>query len=235
MVEVPYEHRVSVAVLYIFGKAEFWWRGTGCDANRLPWHVFCTMLDERFNNVSEYELVEQIHNLKQVGSVEEYVNKFKELVSSVKRTNPTLPHSYYLSRFISGLRGHIKYQVQCHKSLAPSDAYWYAKRLEQAHPPFKKFNTIPAPHKVQKNLNKDMEPTDNVNQSIAKLKAAGKCFKCREAWVPGHAKVCKAKQLFSLVLHQDELGQDKVELVEDLSDTENEEFQMPNLTFRFTL
>lgn len=157
------------------------------------------MLDERFNNVSEYELVENLHNLKQMGLVEEYVNKFEELISAVQRTNPTLPHSYYLSSFISGLRPNIKYQVQCHKPLALTDAYWYAKRLEQAHPPFKKFNTIPVPPKVQKNWNRDKEPTDTVNPSIAELKVAGKCFKCREPWVPGHTKVCKAKNFFSRV------------------------------------
>lgn len=138
MVGIPYDQRVSVAVLYITGKAEYWWRGTGCDANRLPWHAFCSMLDERFNNRSEYELVEHFHNLKQVGTVEEYVDKFEELVTAVKRINPNLPHSYYLSSFISGLKSNIKYQVQCHKPHALTDAYWYAKRLEQVQ-----YNTSP--------------------------------------------------------------------------------------------
>jgi len=38
LVGVPNEDRVKIVVLYISGKAEYWWRGTGCNANILPWH-----------------------------------------------------------------------------------------------------------------------------------------------------------------------------------------------------
>lgn len=56
---------------------------------------------------------------------------------------------------------------------------------------------------------------DPPKQNIAELKAAGKCFKCLEPWVPGHAKICKGKPFYSLVLYQDEQGAEKVTLVDD--------------------
>jgi hypothetical protein len=53
MVGVPNEDKVKIAVMYVNGKAEYWWRGTGCNANTLPWHHFCRMVTNRFNTSSE--------------------------------------------------------------------------------------------------------------------------------------------------------------------------------------
>jgi hypothetical protein len=36
MIGVPNEDRVKIAVMFVNGKAEYWWRGTGCNANTLP-------------------------------------------------------------------------------------------------------------------------------------------------------------------------------------------------------
>lgn len=51
LVRVPNEDRVQIVVMYIKGKAEFWWRGTRCYAAQLPWHQFCSMISDRFNEV----------------------------------------------------------------------------------------------------------------------------------------------------------------------------------------
>jgi hypothetical protein len=40
------------------------------------------------------------------------------------------------------------------------------------------------------------DPKDNSVPNIAELRAACKCFKCREPWVLGHAKTCKPKQVY---------------------------------------
>lgn len=57
---------------------------------------------------------------------------------------------------------------------------------------------------------------ETASQSIAELKAAGKCFKCREPWVPGHAKVCKGKQMYVVILVEN--SDDKeVAIVEDVN------------------
>lgn len=227
MVGVPTEDRVKIAVMYINGKAEFWWRGTGCNANTLPWHQFCRMVTDRFNTTSEYEVVGQFHNLKQVGTVVDYVDRFEELVSMVKRANPSLNEHYYISSFISGLKDHIQYPLQCHQPTTLSQAYWYAKRLEQANPPHKKFTILPAASKQQKPWEKERDkekPKETATQTIAELKAAGKCFKCREPWVPGHAKICKGEQLYSVILVENAEGREEVAVVEDGSSSEEAEF-----------
>jgi hypothetical protein len=213
LVGVPNEDRVQIAVRYISGKAEFWWRGTGCNASTLPWHHFCRLASDRFNVVSEYDIVGQFHNLKQTGTVLDYVEKFEEMVSMVKRHNPSLTDNYFISSFISGLKDNIQYHVQCHKPTILSQAYWFAKRLEQSTPSYKKFTNFASTHqKVQKTEVKEPNATN-----LAELRAAGKCFKCREPWVPGHTKVCKAKQIYSVIVLNNE-GQEEIAVVEDSAD-----------------
>ena len=130
LVRVPNEDRVQIAVLYIKGKAEFWWRCTGCSAAHLPWHQFCTMLGDRFNETSPCDAIGQFHSLKQTMSVTEYVENFEELMSLVKRSNPALSEAYFVSSFISGLKDYIQHHLQCYKPSTLSQAFWYAKRLE---------------------------------------------------------------------------------------------------------
>jgi hypothetical protein len=57
LVGVPTEDRVQLAVLYIKGKAEFWWRGTGYSPNIVQWYQFCRWLGDRFSDTSTYEAV----------------------------------------------------------------------------------------------------------------------------------------------------------------------------------
>ena len=140
------------------------------------------MVTDRFNLVFEFGIVGQFHNLKQVGSVVDYVDMFEEMVTMVRRNCPSLPETYYIS-FIFGVKGSIQFHLQCHRTTALSQAYWYAKRLEQATPSFRKYNDAHLQPKPPKPWVKEKEPA---NSSIAELKAAGKCFKCREPWVPGN-------------------------------------------------
>lgn len=74
MVVVPHEDRDKVTVMYIYGIAEYWWRGTGRNANDLSWHNFCRIVTDRYNIVSKKEIVGKFHNLKRVGFVIEYVD-----------------------------------------------------------------------------------------------------------------------------------------------------------------
>lgn len=136
------------------------------------------------------------------------------MLSQVRRHNPSLTDGYYIRSFIAGLKDYIQHHLQCHKLVALSQSYWLAKRLEQANPNAKKTN-FPFQQKPWKPWNKESEQKDPAKTCIAELKAASKCFKCLQPWVPGHGKVCKGKQYYSLVLLQDEEGQDKVTLVDD--------------------
>jgi len=152
------------------------------------------------------------------------VEKFEKLMSLVKRGNPMLSETYFVSSFISGLKDYIQHHLQCYKPATLSQAFWYAKRLEQATPPQRKQPFLFPTQKPQKQWVKDTKEKDQIAPNIAELRAVGKCFKCREPWVPGHNKVCKGKQAFAVILVENAEGQEEVAVVNDETTSEGAEF-----------
>lgn len=72
--------------------------------------------------------------MKQTSTVQEYITKFEEFMGLVKRDNPFLQDSYFITSFVAGLQEPIQHHLQCHKPTTLTNAFWYARRLEQAHP-----------------------------------------------------------------------------------------------------
>lgn len=70
---------------------------------------------------------------------------------------------------------------------------------------------------------KEKEIKEANNPNIAELRVAGKCFKCRESWVPGHAKTCKGKQAYSIIMIENSEGKEVA--VIDGQNSEEVEFQ----------
>jgi len=86
---------------------------------------------------------------------------------------------------------------------------------------------FPQPQKPIKQWKKDqkqLEQKDAFNPTIADLRAAGKCFKCREPWVPGNTKVCKGTQTFSTILVENEEGKEEVAVMDDTTQSEDGEY-----------
>jgi hypothetical protein len=107
MVSVPNEDRVKIAMMYMNGRAKYWWRGSSCNSSMLPWHHFCRIIGDRFNEMSTYEVICQFHNLKQTSSVNDYIDKFEEFMGLVKRDNPSLQEDYFVCSFVSGFKDYI--------------------------------------------------------------------------------------------------------------------------------
>src|SRR6185503_14777330 len=82
---------------------------------------------------------------------------------------------------------------------------------------------IPNP-KWQKPWVKDAKEKKQAQPTIADLRAAGKCFKCREPWIPGHTKVCKGKQNFYMILVENADGKEEVAVVDDTTQSEDGEY-----------
>ena len=138
-----------------------------------------------------------------------------------------MPEDYFISSFIARLKDYIQHHLQCHKPISLTQAFWFARRLEQASPQQKRYNIFPQVPRPVKQWNKEQkssEPKDPVNPTIADLRAAGKCFKCREPWVPGHTKVCKGKQTFSMILVENAEGKEEVAVVDDSTQSEDGEY-----------
>ena len=92
------------------------------------------MLEDIFLEISSAEIIGQFYNLKQTSTVPEYIDKFEEFMRLDKRNNPSLPEEYFVSSFIVGLKDFIQHHLQCHKPSSLTQAFWFARRLEQANP-----------------------------------------------------------------------------------------------------
>ncbi|XP_027158056.1 uncharacterized protein LOC113759681 [Coffea eugenioides] len=87
--------------------------------------------------MGEEDAVEEINKLSQSSTVLVYQEKFEELRSIVMIQMPELTESYYISSFLSGLKGEIKSAVKMHRPNSLQTAFeiarWKEHHLELVH------------------------------------------------------------------------------------------------------
>ena len=72
----------------------------------ISWDEFSRVVCNRF--CSKDDIMEKFNKVVQKGNMDEYVKKFEELKSLMHALNSSLPESYYIFSFVSGLKGDIK-------------------------------------------------------------------------------------------------------------------------------
>lgn len=80
----------------------------GSKAVAMYWSAFCRLIHERFGCDQHEMLIRQLFHIKQTGSVEEYVNKFAELVDQLAAYGSCTDPVYFTLRFIDGLTDDIQ-------------------------------------------------------------------------------------------------------------------------------
>jgi hypothetical protein len=119
--------------------------------------------------------------------VDQYIDKFEDWMTLMKRDHQYLPESFFLLRFLCGLKDTIKHDTKCHKPASLRAAYWFARRQEQSYLANKKnlqptaaklSNSTPAPRPLLPWENKAPLPT--------RPRERGKCWYCPKNWTYGH-------------------------------------------------
>ncbi|KAG8386544.1 hypothetical protein BUALT_Bualt03G0159400 [Buddleja alternifolia] len=238
--ETPMETRVRLAAIYLEGKALQWHQNfmrTRSDKRMPNWGEYVTALQDRFGSFLFEDPMSELMNLRQIGAVKEYLDKFDELLNNVD-----LNESYAVSCFLPGLKSEIEVQVRMFKPKNLQEDVSLAKLQEQALILAQKRNHSTKPQPYQKNLpllptpsytstipsthntHPISKPSTNTTlnsksgrrltpQEIDDKRAKGLCFLCDEKYTKEH--ICpKRKQLF-LMEFSDEKG--------DSSDNENTE------------
>ena len=86
------------------------------------------MLRDRLSEVNAHDAVEQLQNIRQeVANVSNYIDRFEECMSLVKRDHPYLQEAFLMSCFIGGLRGESKHDVSGQRPQDMLETYWYAR------------------------------------------------------------------------------------------------------------
>jgi hypothetical protein len=213
---VPEEEKVEVATLYFTAKADTWLENIEFDIEEVSWHKFCKKLKKRFAEDSTYDVVKVFHGLKQVSTVDNYIDTFECIVGNVRRENPEIPESYYIKSFVAGLQDYEQHHTQIQKPSSLIDAYWIARRLEASNP-FKRgaitswgqkqsYQKTTVPNK--ETLTTHAKPTAQVTPAKPQLEnvpiKSDKCFRCGEKWVPGHRFHCKMNKQVRAMLSKEE-------------------------------
>ena len=99
----------------------------------ISWTELTRILIERFPNKNTADPMEQLQTLKQVPTVNNYIDTYENWMQLMKREKPYLLPDLFVDRFISGLKDNIKHTVQIQKPSSLASAYWYARKYEKAY------------------------------------------------------------------------------------------------------
>lgn len=102
--------RVQYAINLFRGEADTWWRTREIVGHHAStWNEFCKLVLDEFRPRNAYQTArDRLAALKQTGSVEEYVNDFRNIWLEI----PTMTDDEALDRFVRGLADHVQVYVR---------------------------------------------------------------------------------------------------------------------------
>lgn len=100
---MPDEQKVPLMSLYLEGKAKKWLFIKFKSLSTVSWETFTEAAIKRFTEYGYHNVVAQLHELKQTGTIEEYHTIFEELRVQVLQKEPKLTETYFILSFIGGL------------------------------------------------------------------------------------------------------------------------------------
>ncbi|XP_026409868.1 uncharacterized protein LOC113304966 [Papaver somniferum] len=106
------EHqKVSVASIYLEGKADKWFLNFQIGKPFLSWKEISEGVCARFENPVDDNFIGSFNKLCQITTVEEYFEQFEAPKALMLSSNPHLTEQYFVEGFISGLKAEIKNYV----------------------------------------------------------------------------------------------------------------------------
>ena len=106
--ETTKEQRVPSMTLYLKGKGRKWFFTSFKTIHEVSWELFKKEATKRFAEQGYRNTIAELHDLKQVGTVEEYQSKFEDLKAQVLEQEPSLTETYFIAAFVGGLQGELK-------------------------------------------------------------------------------------------------------------------------------
>jgi hypothetical protein len=129
--------------------------------------------------------MDQLQHLKQVSSVDQYINEYESWMTQMKSGRTYLPQDFFVDRFLSGLKDNIKHVVQCQKPTSLLSAYWYARQYEKSNLSntrrLQPFQAGPQAHFRQGPVRDNRNREGNIRP-----REPQKCWYCPQNWAIGH-------------------------------------------------
>jgi hypothetical protein len=105
---------VHVTSMHFQGPAACWLQSVNHRIRATTWTKICSWIHERFGRDRHESLIRQLFHIKQLTSVQDYIDKFVELVDQLVAYESPYQR-YYTAHFVDGLKDEIKsvILIQC--------------------------------------------------------------------------------------------------------------------------
>ncbi|WOH05166.1 hypothetical protein DCAR_0624580 [Daucus carota subsp. sativus] len=236
--QVKDSFKCDLVEMYLDGKADTWFQSYKFVKETVSWKEFGEAIVKRFGKKGGVDEQEEFNKLVQEGSVMEYIDRFEELKAVLLCRNANLDESYFVSSFISGLKGELKPMVRLMKPTSLSDAIDIAQLQEQTvdlivkkHGSKEKWGNTKKPETNQqevKNLSNggDKKPISTTSmfkkispEEFQYRKNNHLCYKCGEKYGQGHQ--CKNSQ-YTFMLFDEAKDEDILSACEEVDEDERE-------------
>lgn len=206
---------VKFVVMGFTRTAAFWLQSMDFVIKDTSWKDLCKVVCARFEKDQHNYLLRQFLQIKQLGSVSEYIELFDELMHQIKAHDPSFDVALINNKFIDGLKPEIKSVVLMHKPMdldTPSSLALLQEELTMGYPwkdnirveayhgglklssrpsssttPSTRALTFSSLEEKQHAETLKIQPLeDKMNAIKAFRRAKGLCFKCGLKWAPNH-------------------------------------------------
>jgi hypothetical protein len=97
LVNIPKEHRVKWGLAHIRGQAKTWISTSGLNLHTLSWEQLSQVLIDRFRDAVSNDTMDQLQLLKQVTTVNAYIDSYETWMTQMKRERDYLPRTSLLT------------------------------------------------------------------------------------------------------------------------------------------
>ncbi|KAL0319957.1 UNVERIFIED_CONTAM: Retrovirus-related Pol polyprotein from transposon.6 [Sesamum radiatum] len=180
MIPIPEKLKVSLASVYMQGRAELWFQGHLEKRGMPTWSELVIIILRRFEDLDYERVVSEFNMLRHETTVHEYRIKFEELESHMLIFNKNLDESFFMMKFVSGLKEEIKGCVATMNPTTLDQAIVLARRQENMP-----RNDNPQPRRFL------------TEAEVRAKKEKNLCYKCDEPYSPGYR--CRMRQVHMLL------------------------------------
>eukprot|EP00267_Zea_mays_P041848 XP_020393779.1 uncharacterized protein LOC103628713 [Zea mays] len=198
---------VEVATMHFVGVADRWLQSVEPRLPSMSWRQFCQSINDRFGREQHELVIRKLFHIRQTSTVQDYVDRFSELIDLLVTYEHTTDPLYYTMKFIDGLRDDIKSVIlvqrpgdldtACALALLQEEAETSRRResgrVDHAHSTRAVFQQG-QPSRWGKQLGSSKSaaatPPASADSKVASLRAyrraRGLCQFCAEKWSKGH-------------------------------------------------
>ncbi|KAL2248536.1 UNVERIFIED_CONTAM: hypothetical protein Sindi_2705900 [Sesamum indicum] len=108
LIPIPKDQRVSMASIYMQGKAELWYQGYVEKKEFRSWDEFVANVLGRFEALNNAKVTTEFNKLHHETTVDTYLERFEELKDQMVIFNKSLDEDFFMMKFISGLKDEVK-------------------------------------------------------------------------------------------------------------------------------